>query len=603
MTTGQFAHLHRGDPAHTSWEAGSLHGRFWEVVAEHPDRPAVIGTDETLSYAELGARARAVAAAVDGAKRVAILVDHGPDLMAAILGALSAGALYIPLDPLYPVRRLEQMAELAEPDAVVISPRHRELAARLAPGVPHVVPTGTAGFTPVAVDPDAPAYILFTSGSTGVPKGVVQTHRNALFQVRTHTANLRLGPGDRVSVLSSFSFDMAVTDGFSAVLNGGAAVPVDLHRHGLNDLAAHLDAHGVTVYHSTPTVYRHLLDSLAPGRRLASVRAVLLGGEEVVRRDLERFVAHFPDGSVFINGYGATEISFAVQNHLTTAAIEAGQGVGAGVVPIGRPLDGAGVELRAVTDGIGEIVIRSAHLASYWRVDDPRFGVDPDGTRFYRTGDLGRWLPDGLLLYQGRADRQVKIRGNRVELGEVEAALAALPDVDRAAVAVRDGSLVAYVKGRATGVREALAEALPAFMVPSRVVPVDAFPLTPTGKIDVNALPDPVIVPEDSPAPVGEPARTIAAIWSEVLGVERVGASTAFFDLGGDSLRMGRVQRRLEESLGVKVPLATLYAHPTVTSLATHLSQTRSSAPDVSLTSAATDRAARRRQARTRPGT
>ncbi|MFI6478539.1 AMP-binding protein [Nonomuraea sp. NPDC050663] len=595
MTTGQFAHLHRGDPDHQPWDAATIHGRFWQVAGAHPGRVAVIGRDESLTYAELGARARAVAAAVRGAKRVAILLDHGPGLMAAILGALSAGALYVPLDPRYPARRLEQMAELAEPDAVVVSPGHRDLAARLAPGVPHVVPGPDAALTPVEVDPDEPAYILFTSGSTGRPKGVVQTHRNALFQVRTHSTNLRIGPGDRVSVLSSFSFDMAVTDGFSALLNGGAAVAVDLHRDGLNGLAALLGEHGVTIYHSTPTVYRYLLDSLAPDQRLDSVRAVVLGGEEVVRHDLERFVRHFPGFAVFVNGYGATEISFAVQNHLTVADIQAGRSVGAGVVPIGLPLEGAEVDLRG-GDGVAEIVIRSAHLASYWRVDDPRFGVDPDGVRHYRTGDVARRLPDGRLLYLGRADRQVKIRGNRVELGEVEAALAALPEVARAAVAVKDGTLVAYVNGEHAdplAVRQALGEVLPDFMVPARVVRVDAFPMTPTGKIDTAALPAPVAVEDDATAPADGLGGMIAAAWSAVLGLPGVGAATNFFDLGGDSLAMGRVQRRLEEVLGRRVPLTTLYAFPTVSSLAAHLEA--SDAGGSAMASAAADRAARRR--------
>ncbi|MEV2271289.1 non-ribosomal peptide synthetase [Nonomuraea africana] len=647
MTEGQFAAAHRGDPDHRPWSARTIHERFWEVAAAHPGRLAVIGDGESLTYAELAERVRAIAGAVRGRARVAVLLDHGPGTLAAILGALAAGALYVPLDPRYPLARLARMAELAAPDAVLTTPGHAAMAERLAPGVPVVdvtaLPPGPAETTGPS-DPDAPAYILFTSGSTGRPKGVVQTHRNALFQVRTHTANLRIGPSDRVSVLSSFSFDMAMTDGFSALLNGAASVPVDLREHGLAWLGEVLVSRAVTIYHSTPTVYRYLLDSLPREARLESVRAVVLGGEEVVRHDLDRFVRHFPATSVFVNGYGATEISFAVQNHLTVEDILAGRGVGAGVVPIGLPLDGTEVELRphatasdapssvgpsgssvVLPDSSvrpsdsaeGEIVVRSAHLASYWRAeesDDSRFGVDPDGTRHYRTGDLGRRLPDGRIRYLGRADRQVKIRGHRVELGEIEAALSALPEVTRAAVVARetrstvagapgDKRIVAYVIGEMAEpatLRKALADVLPEFMLPALIVRMDAFPLTPTGKVDTAALPEPA-GPDAAATPVSplpeerhDLALVIAEAWCAVLGVPEVDREQNFFDVGGHSLLMAQVQQRLELSLGTRLPLSTLYAYPTVARLAEHL--TSGERPP----SAAEQRAARRRQARTR---
>ncbi|NRQ32606.1 non-ribosomal peptide synthetase [Nonomuraea sp. NN258] len=625
MTEGQFAAAHRGDPDHRPWSARTIHERFWEVAAEHAGRLAIAGDhDENVTYAELARRVRDIAGAVRGRARVAVLLDHGPGTQAAILGALAAGALYVPLDPRYPPARLARMAELAEPDAVLVTPEHAATAGRLAPGVPVIdvsaLPPGPAEVSGPS-DPDAPAYILFTSGSTGRPKGVVQTHRNALFQVRTHTANLRIGPSDRVSVLSSFSFDMAMTDGFSALLNGAASVPVDLREHGLAWLGETLAGRGVTIYHSTPTVYRHLLDSLPSGARLDSVRAVVLGGEEVVRHDLDRFVRHFPATSVFVNGYGATEISFAVQNHLTVEDIRAGRGVGAGVVPIGLPLDGTEVELRphraAAEAGEGEIVVRSAHLAAYWRAgesDDSRFGVDPDGCRHYRTGDLGRLLPDGRIRYLGRADRQVKIRGHRVELGEVEAALSALPQVTRAAVVAReipaaaagvagvpgDKRILAYVLGDLAEpgtLRKALADVLPDFMLPAVIVKLPAFPLTPTGKVDTSALPEPAApdtAAPPTPADAGDVAGVIAAAWCAALGVPEVSREQNFFDVGGHSLLMTQVQRSLEESLGRRLPLSTLYAHPTIAALAEHLNGGDKPHSD------AEQRAARRRQARAR---
>lgn len=579
------------------WLEESIAARFWAVVAEHPDRVAVLGEEGPLTYAELAQEVQAVAAAVHGASRVGLLVGHGPRMVAAILGVLTAGATYVPLDPAYPPARLKGMAELARPELVVTVPEHKDLLTGDLVDLTSVPPA--PGFLPITVDPSSPAYILFTSGSTGRPKGVVQTHRGALFQIRTHTNNLRIRPTDRISVVSSFSYDMAVTDGFSALLNGAAVVPVDLRLHGLGQLREALVAGQVTIYHSTPTVYRYLLDSLAEGEVLSNVRVVILGGEEVVRHDLDRFQRHFPASSVFVNGYGATEISFVAQNHLTTA--EMGDDP---VVPIGRPLDGVEIELRPDPTE-GEIVIRSPYLAGYLGAaerDQARFGVDPDGMRFYRTGDLGRWFPDGRLAYLGRLDRQVKIRGHRVELGEIEAVLATL--VPRAAVLTREvrgePRIVAYVLGDDTsGLRERLAEVLPDFMVPAEIVGVDTLPLTPTGKIDTAALPDPHPGPAPArtvnlPAQEAELATEIAAVWGAVFDGREVDWERSFFDQGGHSLLMAKVQQRLEGVLSRRIPLTTLYAHPTVVSLAHHLTAGETEAPS----DAPATRAALRRQRR-----
>ncbi|MEU6078176.1 AMP-binding protein [Micromonospora sp. NPDC047074] len=582
--------------------------RFREQVRRHPDRIAVHGDDAVLTYRELGGVAAGVAAELDRVTgrrrgRVGLLLDHGTATVAAIVGTLAAGDSYVPLDTGYPPARLAAM--LTGAVAVLTTPEHRGLAtAALAaagiPGTP-VVDVSTlprSGELPDgAGDPDAEAYVLYTSGSTGQPKGVAQTQRNLLFQVSTHTNNLRIGPSDRVSLLTSFGFDMAVTDMFSALLNGATSVPVDVRSRGLGHLADALVDRQVTVYHSTPTLYRQLLDAPATaGGRLHRMRAVVLGGEETTRQDVLRCRERIGPHCVFVNGYGATEISFAVQNHL--AADD--ELPATATVPIGQPLDGVTVELLDADGGIlgltGEIGIRSRHLTPGYQGGDPvwnasRFLAHPDGTRTYRTGDLGRRLPDGGFAYLGRLDRQVKVRGYRVEPGEVEARLRARAEVALAVAAAVDGTagkeLLAWVTpaGDATPdpavLRRALAAELPHYLVPQRVVVLPEFPLTSTGKVDVKALPLPPPADADAPAPPRTPQeRAVVEAWRAVSDGRPLGVEQNFFDAGAHSLHLARLQQELERSLGRPVPLVSLFAHPNAAALGAHLAGTATDATD-----------------------
>lgn len=607
----------------------SLPARFAAHARAHPDRPAVLGDDGEVTYAELAARSAAIALALprDGG-RVGVLLDHGAQTIAAVLGVLASGAAYVPLDPTYPEDRLGYMLAHSGAGTVLTGPDHTELAHRLQSGLPpgtlRVVDvercTEPAPFRPGPAGPDTPAYVLYTSGSTGRPKGVVQNHRNVLFQVASHVTEHGIRAADRVSVLSSFSFDASVTDLFSALSTGAAAVTVDIRRHGLGWLATALRERRVSVWHSTPTVYRYLLGSLAPGEVLEDVRVVLLGGEELTGRDVALHREHFRPDCALVNGYGATEISFAVKNTVDPRTAYADTDV----VPIGRPMPGVDV-LLLDPDGDpavlhGEIAVRSRHVALGYHGatsrDAARFTDHGDGTRTYRTGDLAHRLVDGTLVYAGRRDRQVKVRGYRVELGEVEATLVGLDGVAEAAVLAHtpvdgDTELVGYVveeqgeRAEPLELRHALEEQLPHFAVPQAILTVPELPLTPTGKVDVRALPDPAAHVTAGSAPPADPVQqVIADAWSTALDVPAVGVEDNFFDLGGHSLLMAQVQQQVERDLGREVPLYRMFQHPTVGALSRFL--VRSEDADALLADAELHsvraRMQRRRQARARVG-
>ncbi|MGW5673093.1 beta-ketoacyl synthase N-terminal-like domain-containing protein, partial [Micromonospora sp. NPDC003776] len=480
--------------------------------------------------------------------------------------ALAAGCAYVPLDPGFPVDRLRRMLTAAGVDLVACAAEHRELARELA-GDRTVVALDDvppAPLRPAPVDPDALAYVLFTSGSTGVPKAVGQTHRNLAHVVDNQIGALAIGAGDRLSLLASFSFDAAIPDLYPALLTGAAVIPVDLRRQGLAYAVEQLDRHRATVLHCTPTVYRFLLDALGE-RRLDAVRVVLLGGEQASWADAARGRGRFAPDCELVNGYGATEMTFVARYALPMSTVDP---AAAGPLPVGTAFPGYELTLAPDT---GEIVVRSPHLApGYLNQDSDRFTVDADGVRAYRTGDLGRRLPGGDLVCLGRLDRQVKVRGHRVELTEIEGVLAAQPGVAGVRAIARDGELLAYVRPadgtRPDGstLRAALAAALPEYALPRAVVVLDEFPLTVTGKVDERALPDPAgtVPPGEAPATATE--RIVHDIWCVVLGRPAVGRTDGFFDVGGQSLLLGQVQQRIAEHFGVRLPMLRLFDHPTV---------------------------------------
>ncbi|HYH82826.1 MAG TPA: amino acid adenylation domain-containing protein, partial [Longimicrobium sp.] len=583
----------------------SIAACFRARAAAHPERTAVHAPSGEWSYRALGELAARIAAAVadsagSGPGRVGLLFKPDAPMVAGVLGALAAGKTYVPLDPAWPEARMRQVLDDAAATLVLADRAGHAAALRLAgslragpAAVLQVESLEPAAGAEPAVLPDVPpeqlAYLLYTSGSTGEPKGVAQSHRNVLGHIRAYTSALRIGPEDRLTLLASYATDAAVMDLFGALLNGAALHLFDVRRRGVEPLAPWLRSRGITLYHSTPTLFRALLPGGGPpGDRFPSVRRVVLGGEAVVRSDFERFREHFAPGCVFVNGLGPTESTLALQCFMDHSTEPRGH-----AVPAGHAVDG--VEVLILDDfgepaelyARGEIVVRGPHLAlGYWgRPGLTAAAFVPDaggrGARMYRTGDLGRGLPDGAVEFLGRRDHQVKIRGYRVEPDEVAAALGRYPGVREAAVVPRPSAaggaavLVAYFVAEEPLAPEALrahlAALLPDPMVPAAYVPLAALPLTSSGKLDRGALPAP---PADGyarrghEAPAGHAETALAAIWAELLGVERVGRHDHFFELGGHSLLAVQVISRVRRVLGVEVALGEIFQHPALADLA-----------------------------------
>ncbi|MCW8102057.1 non-ribosomal peptide synthetase [Streptomyces tauricus] len=623
--------------------AGTLIHRFLRTAETFPHREAVVTPDVRWTYrrtAELSARVSGALldAGLRPGDRVGLLFSHGAEMIAALLGALRAGLSYVPLDAAYPLPRLAGMAADAGIRTLVAGPGHMGSAQLITdeqpdpgsgpgsgsgsgpglgsgsgsgPGLGPVLSyADLARHEPVRDDylrqegpllPDSPlpphslplrgsparpeseAYVLFTSGSTGRPKPVTQTHRNVLHHTRVWTDGLRVGPLDRLSLQSAYSWDSAVQDTFAALLNGAALYPVDLKALGVTGLLEWLADERVTVYHSTLPVFRALTRAMETrGSRLPAMRMLALGGDTLHLADLDACRRHFEPHCRVAGAYGSTECSCAL---LWVA--DPAHRPPTGVFPLGRAVPET--EVRLVDDdgrtvhgpGEGELVVVSDYLAP---------GAAPDG-RTYRTGDLARRLDDGTLLLSGRRGTQVKISGIRVEPGEVEAALKQLGQVREAVVApytdaMGERQLAAYVVSESgsglqpAALRAELRRVLPDHAVPTAYVPLRELPLTANHKIDRAALPDPLTATGSARSGPGAPGavarratahgpveEAVTEAWRDVLGVRAPGPEENFFDLGGTSLRMAAVHERLTRSLAPALRMTDLYRAPTIRAL------------------------------------
>ncbi|HUQ57173.1 non-ribosomal peptide synthetase [Lentzea sp.] len=541
-----------------------VHELFEEQVARTPGAVAVVAGDESLTYAELNARAnrwahhlRSLGAGPE--RLVGVSLERGPGLLPALLGVLKSGAGYLPLDPVNPEDRLRFVREDAGAGIVITSPE---------------VPDGPETDPDPVSSPDNVIYTIYTSGSTGKPKGVSLTHRNVVRLMATAQEHYEFGESDVFSLFHSYAFDVSVFEMWGALLHGGTlvVVPRDVTRSPDDFLDLLVDT-GVTVLSQTPSAF-HSIDPADPRTGRWSVRAVVFAGEKLELGELRPWLGRVE----LVNMYGITETTVHTTYHrVTEADLAGGNAVGSPLrdlsvhlldthgrlVPVGVP-----GEIHVGGPGVARGYLNRPELTAERFVPDP-FG--PPGSRLYRSGDLAKRRPDGTLDFLGRADHQVKIRGYRVELGEIEVALSAVQGVREAVVVVRDDRLVAYVVGAPEeDLRAALASDLPDYMVPSAFVPLDAVPLTPNGKLDRRALPDPdagAFARTDHVAPRTPVEERIAAVWREVLNLDRVGVHDEFFSVGGDSIRAVRLVGALRAG-GVDLSVPEIFEHRTVAGLA-----------------------------------
>ncbi|MCH0563661.1 MULTISPECIES: non-ribosomal peptide synthetase [unclassified Streptomyces] len=568
-------------------EGGTVADGFLERVALHPDRLALWTPDVSVSYAEADHRARVLGGALRARVaadrgRVGILCGQGVEVPLAMLGIMASGHAYMPLDTNAPEGRLSQLVELTDADAIVTDRANRALAEQIAGGRPVLDVDDTTArpldaWTPL--DPDAVAYVLFTSGSTGQPKAVVQSHHNVARHVYAYADVLGVRETDRLTMVCSYTADGAGQDLYSALVHGATACPMDLRRDGAEAVRETLARSGATIYHSTPTAFRELATAVGAADWPDTLHTTAYGGEKLTRDDVVFVQRKLPDCKI-VNVYGLTECSVALMH-----VIEPGEALPRASVSIGRPIPGVDVHLRG-TDGrpaelFGEIICSGPSLALGYLDPDQTaaaFHDGPDG-RSYRTGDLAWLLPDGSLELVGRRDGQVKLWGHRVETGEVEARLRALPGVtDAAVVPVTDPAgriqLAGYFTGTAeqSALRAQLYAILPHYMVPRVLVPMAGLPYTRTAKISRTELPAP---DWDAPAPSAPPRtpteRAVAEVISEVLEVSAVGRQDNFFDLGGQSLQASKVVGRLRETLGVEVSVRQVFELGTVERIAAAL--------------------------------
>ncbi|MBM2802804.1 MAG: Carrier protein [Deltaproteobacteria bacterium] len=588
----------------------SIASRFEQIVDCDPSRIAVKVADHAVTYGRLNKMANRIAHALRSGSRasnepVALLAKNDLATIAAILGIIKAGKIYVPLDSSFSPAWAKFILQDTNTKIVLTGSDGLGLAKSWLTSAHIVIDLASvgAGWSQAnpedRVSPDALAQILYTSGTTGQPKGVMDNHRNMLHYVMRLGNASHISPQDRITLVRPPSSAGALSNLYLALLSGSAIFPVDLKQVELTAIAAWLQREKITIFHAGATVFRHFAQQLTGAEQFPDLRLIRIGSGQVFGQDVELFKRHFPD-ALLLHVLSSTET-----NTYRVHFFNKNSQVPGGALPVGYEvedmevliLDDSGNPL-AVNE-IGEIAVRSAYIfPGYWNnsaLTDAVIVGDADGhgRRIFRTGDLGRLQPDGCLEYLGRKDFQLKIRGHRIQAEEVELALLRIPGISQAAVAAHkdadgDDRLVAYVTPAnkviptISQMRDALKQWLPDYMMPSKFITLESLPQNSNGKVNRQTLPAPEL---DRPklgnrlsAPITPMESLLAKIWSEVLGINSVGIHDSFFDLGGDSIIAMKIISAMGRIFTWNLTLAEFYDAGTVAQAAQLLGQKAPSA-------------------------
>ena len=584
----------------------SIAARFEKIAIQFPNRIAVQRGGDVWTYARLNYISNQIARITLARLRsqgqpVVLLFAHQPPIVAAILAVLKSANLYVPLDSSYPVDRLRYMIEDSTAKLILTDNEHFALAQRLAAADIEIVNIDDLDAQPsgenlnLTLTPFHHAYVVYTSGSTGGPKGVLHNHRNVLYSVFVETNSMHICTDDRIGLLHSFSSSASTKFLYAALLNGASLMLFDVKQDGVERLRLWLIRERVTLCEFNPSLFRRLAHNLESAGNFPSLRLIILGSEAVTADDVALYRRFFHPQSNLVILFATSETATIRSYFVNPTGDDHSDGV-----PIGYPIEGKSIALIDETGNclepgnVGEIAAKSRYLAvGYWRQPDltkAKFLPDPKGgdERIYPTGDLGRMGTDGFLFHLGRKDSRVKIRGFTVEPLEAELLLQRHPAVKAVAIVGRglhadDQQLVAYcvpasdAAPAADELTQFMQASLPSHMVPSKFVMIDALPLTPNGKLDRQALPAPDTsrpkLRNPYLAPRNPVEANLMAIWGDILNIEQIGVTDNFFDLGGHSLAASQVICRVIEAFQLELPVKALFDAPTIVEMAAIVTQ------------------------------
>jgi len=581
----------------------SIPDRFERVVLGVPDQLAVKSSADSCTYLALNERANQIARAIvdaygEGGASVALLLEPGIALIAAMLGVLKAGLAYVVLDPSLPLSRLLSITEDSLARLLLTDDENLSLAGNLSLGIPTIINLDkiNMGLSKENLDlqilPSNPAAIYYTSGSTGKPKGILRNHRDILYRGWIYNGHYNISTDDNVSQVFSFSFAASTSDMFGTLLNGAVLCIFNIRKSTLRQIVDWLDKEGITVFHSPVAFFRQLIYFLTGEEKFPKLRMIQLGGAPLFKKDVERSRLILSPTCTLNNRFATTEVGL-----IASFMIEHDTEIVGDNVPVGYPVEGMEVQVldekgKGVDPNcVGEIVVRSRFLApGYWH--------NPEQTRekflpatfnneepLYLTGDLGRMGLDGLLEHLGRKDTVVKVRGYRVDTIEIESALREHPDIKDVFVTPRpvphapeENRVIAYLvpaPGKsATGhtLHDFLYKRLPTYMMPARYIFLDVMPLNSNGKVDTRALPEPSQVTSEPYIPPRDPIeQRLTQIWSKAFNLERIGIKDDFFELGGDSLLAAQMHSEIENWFIRRLPLTFLVENPTIEQMAKYM--------------------------------